>query len=156
MAAVVNLKTAGPAKLSDYSRRVYRLGLYAYGHEFYEIARKARRSPVKSYLLGHALGLYLKSFLMKQGCGIQELKKRKYGHNISNLLSESVKRDFESHFRISPQLQTDIDAFSSSYAAKDFEYFPFFVWMLGRSLPETKRLFAFARRLDDRLPGIIG
>ena len=110
---------------------------------------------MKPYLLGHALELYLKSFLMKQGCDIQELKKKKYGHNISNLLSESVKRGFEDHFRISEQLRAEVDVFSSSYAAKDFEYFPFFFWMFGRPLPETKGLFRFAKRLDDRLPDII-
>jgi hypothetical protein len=151
---IINLQAAGPLKLSRYSKRVYRLGLYAYAHEFYEIARKTRRSPVKAYLLGHALELFLKSFLMAKGIGIRELKEE-YGHNLSNLLSESMKDHLGDDFRISPQLKTDFDDFSRSYIRKDYEYFPFFGWLFGQPLPDTKRLFRFAGQLDKRLPPII-
>jgi hypothetical protein len=100
------------------------------------------------------LELFFKSFLMTKGVGVKELKE-KYRHNISMLLSESVKNHLGDHFRISPQLKVDLDKFSSSFVRKDYEYFPFFVWMFGRQLPDTTRLFRFAGQLDSKLPPII-
>jgi hypothetical protein len=152
MGRVVNVK--GKGKLSSYSLGIYRLGMYKYGHEFYDIARKTRRSPVKSYLLGHALELFLKSFLMKKGLSTKDLKR--LSHNLAYLLKEAVKNDIEDCFHISDELRADIVSFSKLYAAKEYEYFPILSWIFGRQQPKTFRLFGFAKQLDRKLPAIIG
>ncbi len=154
MAHVVKLKTKGKTKLSSYSLSVYRRGMYAYGHEFYDIALKTKRSPVKSYLLGHALELFLKSFLMKKGLSIKQLKDS-FSHNIACLLEESLNHDIEDCFHISDELKADIASFSKLYAAKDYEYFPILAWIFGQQQPNTVRLFRFAKQLDRKLPAII-
>jgi len=153
MTRVVEVKSAGKMRLSKYTLRVYRIGMYAYAHEFYDIARKTRRSPVKSYLLGHALELFLKSFLMKKGYSTKKLKT--YSHNISQILKESVKHGLEDHFRISDQVKADIAAFSSFYATKHYEYFPILAWIFNKPHPKTVRLFRFAKQLDSKLSEII-
>ncbi len=152
MAHIVKLK--GKAKLSRYSLRMSRIGMYAYGHEFYDISRKTKHSPVKSYLLGHALELFLKSFLMKKGLRLEQLKTH-FGHKIDSLLKESCKHDIEDSFRISDELRADIASFSGIYADKDYEYFPILSWMFGRQQPDRRRLLRFAKQLDKKLPAII-
>lgn len=155
MARVITEKLSGPMQPSEYTLRVHRVGMCGYAREFFEIAKKTRVSPVKYYLLGHALELYLKSFLMKQGVPLSTLKKKPYSHNISRLLAEAKAKGIERHFRISPELVTDIDEFSSFYAAKGYEYFPIVVWMFRRHVPKADRVSAFATRLHMRLPEII-
>jgi hypothetical protein len=152
MAHIVKLK--GKAKLSSYSLRMYPMGMYAYGHEFYDISRKTKYSPVKSYLLGHALELFLKSFLMKKGLCIKELKSRSFSHNIDRLLKESLKHDIEDCFHISDELKADIISFSKFYSAKFYEYFPIVAWITCMQQPKTLRLFHFAKQLDTKLPAI--
>jgi len=153
MAHIVKLK--GNAKLSSYSQRMYPIGMYAYGHEFYDISRKTKPSPVKSYLLGHALELFLKSFLMKKGSSIKQLKSRPFSHNIDRVLKESLKHDIEDCFHISDELKADIASFSKFYSTKHYEYFPIVAWITGQQLPKTGRLFRFAKQLDIKLPAII-
>ena len=142
-------------KLSSYSLRVYRVGMYAYGHEFYYIALKTKRSPVKSYLLGHALELFLKSYLMKKGLSVKQLKNHSFSHNIDLLLKESFKHNIEGCFHISNDLKADIASFSKLYVAKNYEYFPILAWIFGQQQPNTVRLFRFAKQLDKNLPAII-
>ncbi|MGD8787182.1 MAG: hypothetical protein PVJ60_07145 [Phycisphaerales bacterium] len=134
--------------------RRYRVGMYIYGHEFFEISRKTKRSPVKSYLLGHALELFLKSFLMKKGTSIKKLKKT-FSHNIDRLLKESLKHDIEDCIHISDELKADIASFSKFYSAKHYEYFPILPWITSQQLPKTIRLSNFARQLDRKLLAII-
>ena len=154
MAHIVKLKVS--AKLSSYSQRtIYPIGMYAYGHEFYDISRKIKASPVKSYLLGHALELFLKSFLMKKGLSSKKLKSAPFSHNIGHVLEESLKHDIEDCFHISDELKADIASFSKFYSTKHYEYFPIIPWILGVQLPKTVRLFRFAKQLDRKLPEII-
>jgi hypothetical protein len=155
MAHYYELIKSNKMKLSKYSLCVYRKGMYAYGHEFYSLARKTRRLPVKSYLLGHALELFLKSFLMKMGLNIKDLKSRTLAHNLERLFEESLNHDIRDCFYISDQLKADITSFSRLYAAKGYEYFPIWVWIFGLQFPNTVRLFRFAKQLDKKLPAII-
>ena len=92
---------------------------------------------------------------MKQGVPLSTLKKKPYSHNISRLLAEAKTKGIERHFRISPELVIDIDAFSSFYAAKGCEYFPILVWMFRHHVPRVHRVSAFTTLLHRRLPEII-
>lgn len=153
MSNIVKLK--GKAKLSSYSLRMYPIGMYEYGHVFYDIALKTKHSPVKSYLLGHALELFLKSFLMKKGTSITRLKSHPFSHNIDRSLKESLKHDIEDCFHISDELKADVASFSKFYSAKHYEYFPIVAWITSLQQPKTDRLFRFAKQLDRKLPAII-
>jgi hypothetical protein len=49
------------------------------------------RSPVE-FLYWHAIELFLKAFLLACGMSETELRGRKYGHNLSNLVNEATNR----------------------------------------------------------------
>lgn len=100
MARIVQLKTKGNMKLSQYSLSIYRTGMFAYGDEFYSIALKTRQSPVRSYLFGHAIELFLMSYLMKEGYEIKKLKGKPFSHNIVKLFDETLQNGLEDHFRV--------------------------------------------------------
>ena len=155
MVHVVNLKAKGKMKLSRYSLAVYRKGMFEYGREFFNISRKTRRLPVKYYMLGHALELFLKSYLMKRGYSVKQLKSRHFSHNLARLLEESIDNGLENNIRISDSLRNEIVDFSDLYATKKFEYFPIMIWIFGRRKPETARILRFARQLNQKLPGIL-
>jgi len=132
-----------------------RMGFFAYAKEFFTIAKKTRLSPVKCYLLGHALELYLKAYLLKQGVPLKKLKRSPFGHNIAKLLAEAQKRGFDNHFKITPMLKDDLDSFSSHYLGKQYEYFPLLAWTFGKMSPPASRLWRFAGLLHKHLGKII-
>jgi hypothetical protein len=154
---VVDAQVKVTVPRTRFSRQVYSRGTYRYATEFHDIARRTRISVVKAYLLGCALELYLKSFLVAKGYDVKQLKKKTLGHNISNLLTECEKNGFADHFRISDKLRADVDEFSIPYSDKDYQYFPLLHWMLHEPFVSPKeRLFSFAEQLKKRLPAIIG
>ena len=46
-------------------------------------------------VLGFCVELYLKAFLSKVGMDEKNLRSKKYGHNLENLLDEAIKRGFD-------------------------------------------------------------
>lgn len=78
----------------DLESRTTPLGLFHYAHSYAASANALVRCGVKSthpeapirYLFGHAIELYLKSFLLLRGTALDELRERKFGHNLSALL----------------------------------------------------------------------
>ena len=94
----------------------------AYAFDFFHASQKTRSGPVKTFLLGHALELYLKAFLLSKGFRHSELK-NKYGHHLNRLLSTADKAGLHTLLRISPELSEAVDSFSAIYSKKRFEYF---------------------------------
>ncbi len=97
--------------------------LFSLAAEYLEAADILARTPlvklnvslVTLYLLGHAAELLLKSLLCTYGVPIEDLKK-KYGHNLSNLMKEARKRGL-----LTSDLPS-IEAFSKVYTPKYTEY----------------------------------
>ena len=76
-------------------------GLARYAREFYDTAIAADRvvgmrpgfeiiAPIPvMYLVGHSIELGLKSFLLHEGIPLDDLPKKKYGHNLINCFTKA-------------------------------------------------------------------
>src|ERR1041385_8633474 len=117
------VQIAGVARPTKYALKIRRIGMCRYAKEFYRAAVKTGSLPVRARLLGHALELYLKTYLLNCGMKLPPLTRRPYGHDIARLLDECIRHDIEKDFRISSELRTDISRFSIVYASKGLEYF---------------------------------
>jgi len=155
MARTETLRPAGPMRPTAYTRRLEALAVYAYGAEFLRVALKAGSGLVRLYLLGHALELLLKSYLLSEGLTPGQLRKH-YGHNLAKLLRDAKQHRVEQLVSISAALEADINAFSRVYASKRLEYFSALDLLAPWTVPSERRLKAFvqlfAKRLKAHLP----
>jgi hypothetical protein len=91
------------------------------------------------YLLGHAIEVVLKAFLLASGEDLKKLKNKPYGHDIAKAAESVVEAN---HNFISPLVQEylpDIELLSGYYKAKELEY-----RVTGfKSFPQKERLLAF-------------
>ena len=67
------------------------------------------------------------------------------------LLDESMKKGLGQHFKISPELKSDISQFGSLYKSKTFEYFSLLHILVPPKLPDMSRLSRFVALLDRKL-----
>ena len=130
----------------------YALGIrnrasYLYAQEFYRTAQKAGSPLVRAYLIGHALELFLKTFLLTTGMKTSELKQRKYGHNLVALLEESKTRGLANALHISPKTELDIHALNEVYPEK-LRYFSLLYLFIQPTIPVLARLFRLAKSLE--------
>jgi hypothetical protein len=105
-------------------------GFYNYGKEWldgYKIIK--RESPgetphisLKYFLLSRAIEIFLKTFLLAKGIEFEELKKKKYGHNIGNLYSEASDLGLKGICKIEKQDEEIIGILNQYYSKKEFEY----------------------------------
>jgi hypothetical protein len=142
---------AGVAHPTTYARKIGRIGMCRYAEEFYRAAVKTGSLPVRAHLLGHALELYLKTYLLNRGMELRPLTRRPYGHDLAQLLDECIKRGMEKHFRISAALRMDISCFSAVYASKGLEYFSLTYLFVPPKLPSLDRIQRFLAQLDGKM-----
>src|SRR5438552_3708325 len=121
MSRIVHM--AGVGHPTKYALKIRRLMTCRYAQEFYRAAVKTGSLPVRAHLLGHALELHLKTYLLNRGMKLSPLTRRPYGHNIARLLDECIRQGIQKDFRISLELRTDVNSFSALYASKGLEYF---------------------------------
>ena len=95
------------------------------------------------YLLGHSIELSLKAFLVGRGMKASELRKRKYGHNLSALLKESRRRKLGIQVKLSEVDMGVIRLLDFEYAAKKYEYSERGLYRL----PDAKLSIQVAHRL---------
>ncbi len=152
MARIIEARMSG-GKWSKYSLQLRIIAFHQYGHQFRHAAQKTRSPLVRSYLRGHALELFLKAYLF--GSGMTDSQSRAFGHNIAKLLGKSVDKGLDQHFRISPELKSDISQFSSLYNSKALEYFSLLHLFVPPKVPDMSRLSRFVALLDRELPKII-
>jgi len=74
------------------------------------------------FLLGRSIELSLKAFLLQSGVPIRELRKRKYGHDLTALLKASFERGIDKRINISSIEQGVIELLNYDYMDKRFEY----------------------------------
>lgn len=150
MAHVV-LTSMGKGQWSAYARRLRDLATYSYAEEFHATARKAGSPVVRAYLLGHAIELYLKSFLLRAGLSSTLLKSKKnYGHNLEVLLDEARARGIEKLIRISPQTIEDLSKLNALYP-ESLRYFSLLHLLTQPTIPPLARIFRFAKSLSKGL-----
>ena len=141
----------GVAHPTKHAREIRRVAMCRYAEEFYHAAIKARSLPVRAYLLGHAVELYLKTYLLNCGMKLTPLTKRPYGHDIARLLDECIRHCMVKDFRISPELKTDISRLSIVYASKGLEYFSLTFLFVPPNLPRLDRIQRFVAQLDRKM-----
>jgi hypothetical protein len=82
-------------------------------------------SPVQYHLFGHAVELALKAFLLTCSMTVPELRGRKYGHKLHELLNKSVQQRLLDHVALTPEQCNEIRLAEKYYWANGdrvFEY----------------------------------
>jgi len=145
---IVQLR-AGGGVWTNYAKSQRNVFFFAYAREFLRAALKTGSPLVRAYLLGHALELMLKTYLLTTGVGEREIRKLK--HNLSRTLAKSREASLEQLVRVSPETEQALRDFSSVYASEAFRYFSILHLLTPPSLPDLRRLTRFARILEKQL-----
>lgn len=148
---VVRMK-AGPGQWTQPAFQLQSRAFLAYGRDFLRVGVKAGPPVVRAFLLGQALELFLKSFLLANGLRTTELAKRPYSHNLERLLSEAKSRGLEYVAKPSPGAATDIGLLNVVYKGKDLQYFSLLHLLEPLQLPRLDRITRYVRRLERELP----
>jgi len=74
------------------------------------------------YLIGHSIELSLKAFLMGRGLKIEDLKIKKYGHDLTKLIMASRERKLGYEIKIKPRQINLLKNFGEIYKNKLLEY----------------------------------
>ncbi len=150
MPTTVTLSIAGPGTWSPYALSLRHFATYRYAQEFYRTAQKAGSPLVRGYLLGHAIELYLKAYLLKRGFKTSTLKSKRYGHNLVALLNEAKTQGLGTIIHVSTAAEADLTKLNELYP-EDLRYFSLLNLFVPPKLPALARLFRLARSLNENL-----
>lgn len=137
---------------TNHARSLRNYATYKYAQDFHKTAMKTGSPVVRAYLLGHALELYLKAFLLQSGLSSTVLK-RKYSHNLDKLLAESKLKGIEKTVRISKQMEDDIASLNTVYP-ETLRYFSLLHLLTQPRIPSLARLFRLAASMSKKLEGL--
>lgn len=141
----------GKGQWSAYALSLRNFATFRYAQEFHATAQKTGSPVVRAYLLGHAIELYLKSFLLRDGLTSTTLRSKKnYGHSLDKLLTEARKRGIEKFVRVSPQMIDDLARLNTLYP-ETLRYFSLLHLLTQPQLPPLARLFRLAASLSKKL-----
>lgn len=150
MARIVTT-SIGKGQWSAYARSLRNFATFRYAQEFHVTAQKTGSPIVRAYLLGHAIELYLKAFLLQSGLTTAALRsKRQYGHDLEKLLTAARDRGIEKFVRVSPEMVEDIGKLNALYP-ETLRYFSLLHLLTQPSLPSLARLFRLATSLSKNL-----
>jgi hypothetical protein len=99
------------------------------------------------YLVGHSIELSLKSYAAK-GYKTNELRSKKYGHDLEALLIECKKRKLGREAKLSKHQINAIKLFSDTYKSKRLEYLEYGIHY---RLPEYGFIYDVAKHLNSSL-----
>ena len=116
------------------NEKISSLGFHRKGKEFMEAAFAVKEPDgsnplldsapfVAYYLLGHAMELYLKSFLIGRGMTEKELRFKPYGHDLRELLIEARRRKLGRELKLSNRDLNVVCLLNSHYKPKHLEYY---------------------------------
>jgi len=148
--AKVFVASTGASKWSSYALNLRNFATYRYGQEFYRTAQKAGSVIVRGYLLGYALELFLKAYLLKSGFTTTALKRKPYSHDLVTLLSAARSKGLDGIVRITPKTEQAVAALAEVYPEK-LRYFSLLDLLIAPKLPALAPLFRFAKALHDEL-----
>jgi hypothetical protein len=149
MARIVHMST-GPGRWSTHALSLRNFATFRYGQEFYRTAQKTGSPMVRAYLLGHALELFFKSYLMKMGLTTTTLKRKPYSHDLVKLLAAARANNLESIVHVSPELEKSTAELAAVYP-ETLRYFSLLDLFGPPRLPSLVRLFRFAKALNEGL-----
>ena len=72
--------------------------------------------------IGHSIELFLKAFLLAKGVPLSVLKRRDYGHNLSNLVDLALENKITEHVDLNSAQVAVIRAMSEEYESKRYQY----------------------------------
>ena len=110
---------------NDQFDRTSSLGLLSYGIEFYDSFKLindqepkiTKLTPVKYFLLSHAIELALKAILRKNGKTIDEIKN--FGHDIDQL---AIEVSWSNNLLLNDNEKAILKVTNDYYKKKEFEY----------------------------------
>ena len=141
------VKLRGAAKLtaSSHVRRTLPRAMFHLGIQFiasaYELKNEDQLRIVQTYLVGHAIELFQKSFLLTKELSTKKLR-AKYGHNLEKLLEAALEHDFAEICPVSREVRDQLTTLNGLYQGKQFEYFDF-AHFFGGVAVEIDPLLAF-------------
>lgn len=131
-------------------------GMLRYAFEFYAAGMAADDVLIEDreyeqmpaipvfYLVGHAIELGLKAFLLQQGVTLNEIRDpKKYGHNLQPAYEEALQRGLDKHFIAPGESEAAFKILDVLYSSKEFEY----VETGSKVFPVFGQLQAFASPL---------
>jgi hypothetical protein len=139
---------------THYAKNVRNKIFLGYGAEFLHVAKKTGSPLVKAFLIGHALELLLKTYLLSTGLGERDMRVR--GHNLTKLLTECDQKGLGQLVRLQPELFKDVTTFNSLYQNKLLEYFSIIYTVAPLRLPDTRRIQRFCDQLQKSLREHLG
>jgi hypothetical protein len=145
---------AKSGRWSAHALRLQAFATFRYAQDFHHTATKAGSNLVRAYLLGHAVEMYLKAYLLHAGLSATTLKRKPFGHNLDRLLIEAKTRGFTSHLRITPALEADIALLNQVYP-ETLRYFSLLHLFVPPHIPALARLFRFAKSTEQALKKIV-
>lgn len=102
-------------------------GFHTHAKEFFaaaeavQAAAKPKLLPL-AFLWGRTIELLLKSYLLSHGLKIEELRSKKYGHNLVALHKEARLRGIDSLIGVSPIVTGLMQLLNVEYGSKRLEY----------------------------------
>ena len=129
-----------------YSKNIRNVAFRVYARDFLNASVKTRSPIVKSYLLGHSLELYLKTYLLT--CGDGEGSLQKMGHNLESALTRCRKLDEGDFPTVSQELKRDLAVFNGAYMSHAFRYFSILHLLTPPRLPPLTRLNRFVKNVQ--------
>lgn len=137
-----------PRTLWKYSKEYFHAALLvqARPHSLAEQLRQRVSIPAY-YLVGHAIELSLKAFLRKRGLRIEELRSKKYGHDLEALVAESKRRKLGDVVKVKQSEKRAVALLNQTYKAKELEYLTVGI----KNLPSYEALLDLAEKLISAL-----
>lgn len=145
---------SGTARPSSIAVNLSPYGFYHFAKEFYQASKAITitdgASPVKLYLIGHALELYLKSYLLVKGVQKADLKK-KYQHNIEKIWSACKVEGLLSIITIEPGIDAEIKSFNGFYQSKSLEYFTIATVFIQHKTIAVSKIIKLIEELETKI-----
>lgn len=137
------------------------IGFHHYAEEFLGAAQQFRHetarhfSPVRYYLLCHAIELVLKAYLLVVGVPKADLPKPGLRHDLTAILARAKGKGLEHLVGVSPEWDDTISKANEYYNKKGFEYFEVSNALHGyKNLPSLATLEDMTVTLVHRLRGV--
>ena len=102
-------------------------GFHTHAKEFFAAAEAVHSAPrvqqlPLAFLWGRVIELLLKSYLLSAGVSVDELRSRKYGHNLVALYREARARGIDSLIGAEPLIDGLVHLLNLEYGTKRLEY----------------------------------
>lgn len=120
--------------MRDDPERTTPIGLARYAREFFECALAADEkigikrgfeviAPIPvMYLVGHSIELCLKSYLAFHGIGLNELRSKKYGHDLEKCMKKAKELGLGAHVRLNDGEFHAFKILNELYSTKQLNY----------------------------------